>query len=129
MSPSSWFPRAPEDTEKLLGASCHCEADAARAIAAGADYIGVGPMFATVTKTIERALGPGLLDRLGTVPGARVVPRFAIGGIDASNVRAVVARGVSGIAVGRSVVADADPEARVRDLAAVLDEGPGWGEP
>lgn len=103
--------------------------DTARAlVAAGADYLGVGPTFATRTKDgLPGPLGP---DGIAAVVAAVTVPVIAIAGIDASRVAAVRATGAHGVAVTAAVTAAPDPGAAVRELLGVLGttgDGPGDG--
>jgi thiamine-phosphate pyrophosphorylase len=79
----------------------------------GADYLGVGAVFATPTKTESVAAGLALV----RAAAARVtIPWFAIGGIDLTNVADVVAAGAPGVAVVRAIRDAADPEAAARTL-------------
>ena len=85
---------------------------------ADADYIGVGPVYSTPTKEGRPAVGLELV--------AYAVKRasqawFAIGGIDRTNVEAVVAAGAKRIAVVRAIGDAADPEAAARELLLALE--------
>ncbi len=94
-------------------------AGSAEEIAAGreADYLGVGPVFATPTKPDGAAVGLELVAEAARV--ARV-PWFAIGGIDASTLDEVLAAGASRVAVVRAIAEAPDPAAAARDLRARL---------
>jgi thiamine-phosphate pyrophosphorylase len=81
--------------------------------AEGADYIGVGPVYATPTKAGRPAVGVELLREAARSAG---VPWFAIGGIDETNVDEVVAAGTTRIAVVRAIRDAADPTATAREL-------------
>ena len=86
---------------------------------AGADYLGVGAVFATPTKTESIAAGLELV----RAAAARVtIPWFAIGGIDLDNVAEVAAAGAPGVAVVRAIRDADDPEAAARRLRAALGE-------
>jgi thiamine-phosphate pyrophosphorylase len=85
--------------------------------AARSDYIAVGPVHATPTKEGRPAVGLELVRYAGA---KAKLPWFAIGGIDASNVAAVVAAGATRIAVVRAIVEAKDPEAAARKLRAAL---------
>ena len=85
--------------------------------AADADYVGVGPVFATPTKAGRP--GVGLAYVRHAAEHARV-PWFAIGGIDEANVAEVVAAGAERIAVVRAIGDAADPERAARALRAAL---------
>jgi thiamine-phosphate pyrophosphorylase len=97
-----------------VGVSTH---SAAEVDAASADYLGVGPVFATPTKPGRPAVGLELVRYAAR--NARS-PWFAIGGIDATNAAAVVQAGASRLAVVRAIGDAADPEAAARALRAVL---------
>jgi thiamine-phosphate pyrophosphorylase len=87
----------------------------------GADYLGVGAVFATPTKTESVAGGLELV----RATAARVrVPWFAIGGIELGNVAEVAAAGAPGVAVVRAIRDADDPEAAARALRAALGEPP-----
>ena len=97
-----------------VGLSTHAPAEID---GAKADYIGVGPVYATPTKEGRPAVGLGLLRYAAA--NARV-PWFAIGGIDASNVQEVVAAGAEWVAVVRALGDAADPERAAAELRAAL---------
>jgi thiamine-phosphate pyrophosphorylase len=102
--------------ELLIGRSTHTPAQIAAA--GDVDYIGVGPVYATPTKPGRAAVGLELVE----VAAARTrLPFFAIGGIGAGNVGAVVAAGARRVAVVRAIAEAADPEAAARALRARLD--------
>ncbi|HCS48617.1 MAG TPA: thiamine phosphate synthase, partial [Candidatus Aminicenantes bacterium] len=70
----------------------------------GADYLGVGPVFATLSK---KDLGPLLgLEGLRTIRRKVKIPILAIGGISAANVADAISAGADGVAV-ISAIADA----------------------
>jgi thiamine-phosphate pyrophosphorylase len=98
-----------------VGLSTHSIAEIDRA---DADYLGVGPVYATPTKAGRPAVGLELVRHAASRAG---VPWFAIGGIDATNVREVVAAGARRIAVVRAIGEAADPERAARDLRAALE--------
>ena len=97
-----------------VGQSTHApfEIDAAQA-----DYIGVGPVYATPTKEGRPAVGLDLVRYAAT--HARQ-PWFAIGGIDETNVGDVVAAGARRIAVVRAIGDAPDPERAAAALRAKL---------
>lgn len=99
---------------KIIGVSVLTLDQALKAREDGADYLGVGPVFATATK--EDA-GPALgLELLSQVAEQVDLPQVAIGGITAENAAAVAAAGADGMAVVTAVVAADD----VADAAAGL---------
>jgi thiamine-phosphate pyrophosphorylase len=90
--------------DRLVGLSTHSPEQIERA--AGVDYIGVGPVWATPTKPGYAPVGLELVRY--AVQHARV-PFFAIGGIDRSNVAQVFAAGGQRVAVVRAIGEAADP--------------------
>lgn len=114
--------RAAAGPGAIVGLSTHSPADVAAA--SGADYIGVGPVFATPTKPGRPAVG---LELVRHAAAHAVRPFFAIGGIDPSNVASVVAAGASRIAVVRAIADAADPRAAAADLRAALAREPARG--
>lgn len=99
-----------------VGLSTHSETEIG---AATADYIGVGPVYATPTKAGRPAVGLDLV-RYAT-ENARM-PWFAIGGIDGSNVADVVAAGARRIAVVRAIGDADDPERAAAGLRSALPD-------
>jgi len=97
-----------------VGLSTHAPEEIDRA---DADYIGVGPVYATPTKEGRPPVGLELV-RYAAANARR--PWFAIGGIDESNVADVVAAGAVRIAVVRAVGDAADPERAAAVLAKHL---------
>ena len=107
-----------EATRRLglaVGLSTHSEQEIDRA---DADYIGVGPVYATPTK--EGRLGVGLELVRYAARHARV-PWFTLGGIDAGNIADVVAAGAERVAVIRAIADAPDPERAAAELRAALD--------
>ena len=96
------------------GLSTHSRAEVERA---EADYIAVGPVFATPTKPGRPAVGLGLVRHAAAHAPA---PWFAIGGIDGTNVAEVVAAGARRIAVVRAIGDADDPETAARELRQAL---------
>jgi thiamine-phosphate pyrophosphorylase len=92
--------------QKIIGRSTHCPDDLHRAIAEGADYIGVGPVYETPTKAGRAAAG---LDYVRYAAAKATVPWFAIGGIDAENLAEVQAAQARRVAVVRAIMQADDP--------------------
>jgi thiamine-phosphate pyrophosphorylase len=101
-----------------VGLSTHAPAEVD---AAEADYIGVGPVHATPTKAGRPAVG---LELVRHAAAHARQPWFAIGGIDATNVRDVVAAGATRVVVVRAITDAADPAAAAGALRAALEEVP-----
>ena len=90
----------------ILGVSTHDESQARRARDDGADYVAVGSMFPTGSKSGFRLVGPDLVRR---VRPEIQVPLVAIGGITLDNVAEVIRAGADAVAVISAVCAAADP--------------------
>jgi thiamine-phosphate pyrophosphorylase len=106
---------------RILGVSAATPEEARAAEAAGADYLGVGSVFATATKADAGApIGPA---GLRAVVGATRLPVVAIGGITADNAVDVMAAGAAGVAVISAVVGAEDVTAAARRLAASVEAG------
>ena len=104
-------------SEQLVGVSTHSIVQARQAVLDGADYIGVGPVFASHTKQFEDFAG---LDYVGQVAAEIALPSFAIGGIDESSIGDVMAAGASRVAVSRSVCGATDIRSTVEMLSRKL---------
>jgi thiamine-phosphate pyrophosphorylase len=100
----------------LLGRSTHAPEQALAV--EDADYVSIGPVWATPTKPGRPAAG---LDYVSWAAANVDRPWFAIGGIDAANVREVLERGARRIVVVRAITEAADPEAAARELREALD--------
>ena len=104
--------------DKFIGLSTSKAEYILRADAQAADYLGIGPVYAQQTK-------PGTATPHG-VEGFRALraltnkPVMAIGGIKASNSAPIIAAGADGLAVVSAIVADDDPEAAARKIAALF---------
>jgi len=79
-----------------VGLSTHAPLQAERAVAAGAHYVAIGPVFPTGTKPHAR---PVTLDYVRWAAANLTIPWFAIGGITLANIDAVLAAGARGICV------------------------------
>jgi thiamine-phosphate pyrophosphorylase len=89
-----------------IGLSTHAPPQAERAIAAGADYVAIGPVFATGTKPTAR---PVTLDYVRWAATHVTLPWFAIGGINPSNLDAVLEAGARRICVVSAILNAPDP--------------------
>jgi len=99
----------------IVGQSTHFPGEVVAA--AEADYIGVGPVHATPTKPGRPAVG---LELVRFAEAHARVPFFAIGGIDASNVGAIVDAGARRVAVVRAIADAPDPRAAAAGLRAAI---------
>jgi thiamine-phosphate pyrophosphorylase len=101
----------------LLGRTAHDVAEARAAVAAGADYLGIGPCFPSATKSFETHAPP---EFLRTVAAEVALPVYAIGGITLERLDALAALGIRRVAVASAVTAAADPAAAAAALSARL---------
>jgi thiamine-phosphate pyrophosphorylase len=105
----------------LIGATARGAEGAARARAQGADYVGMGPLFATRTKVVEAPVMG--LARLAEEVARAPLPVVAIGGITLAQMEEVGRSGAHGAAVVSDVLCQADVPARARLLQAAFDRG------
>ena len=104
----------------IVGVSADTERDVRAAEAAGASYLGVGPMHSTTTKAdAGRAAGSGLIVQIRALTA---LPLVGVGGITAATAGEVIAAGADGVAVAGAVLAAYDPEAAARTLRAAVDD-------
>lgn len=105
-------------SHKIVGASAATVEEARQAQDEGADYVGVGSIFATASKPdAGEAIGP---DALSRIKAAVRIPVVAIGGITPSNAAEAIRAGADGVAVIAAVVAADDVEAAARRLLEVV---------
>ena len=102
----------------IIGVSTHSPAQAQTALAQGADYIGVGPIYPTATKKdVVDAVGLSYLDYVAANIN---LPFVAIGGIKEHNLAAVTARGARCAALVTEIVGAPDIPAKVARLQAIM---------
>jgi thiamine-phosphate pyrophosphorylase len=109
--------------DAIIGRSVSTVEGANAAEAAGADYLGVGAVYATSSKDVdedEQAIG---LERVEAIDDAVDIPFVGIGGVTADNAADVVAAGADGVAVITAITQADDPEAATRDLNEAVAEG------
>jgi thiamine-phosphate pyrophosphorylase len=104
-------------TRMLVGVSTHNMEQARSAALEGANYLGLGPTFPSQTKSFEKFPG---LNTLRAVSAEIRLPIFAIGGINADNLKDVLAVGISRVAVSSAIVAAQDPHEATHKFAAAL---------
>lgn len=101
-----------------IGLSTHSPEQAREAIAAGADYIGFGPVYPTPTKAApDPAVGTR---QLAEVVGFSPVPVVAIGGIFPENLPEVLAAGARNVCLVRYLMESVDLDARIKLLRSKL---------
>lgn len=104
----------------IIGLSTHSPAQTITACALCPDYIGIGPVFPTPTKIKpDPAIGiDGMIKMIATA----TVPHVAIGGIDSSNLRDVLAAGARNFCMIRQIMHVSDPEKVLRETLEIYRE-------
>ena len=105
--------------DMIVGVSAATLEEAVRAEQDGADYLGVGAMYATATKTDTR---PVSMEELLKIRAAVKIPIVVIGGINKQTLGNFKGTGVNGLAVVSAIVAQPDPEAAARELLRMWKE-------
>lgn len=98
---------------KIIGRSTTNPHEMASAIAEGANYVGVGPVYQTPTKPGKPAAG---LDYIRYAAKHASIPWFAIGGINAQNIQNVIQAQAQGVAVVRAIMEAKDPQQATESL-------------
>jgi thiamine-phosphate pyrophosphorylase len=104
---------------RLIGISTHGPDEAMAAEAAGADYIGFGPLFTTATKDAGKPQGIKVLSAIRQVV---TVPVIAIGGINQSNVQDAIRSGANGVAVISALLSDENITAAAGKMLNLISE-------
>jgi len=103
----------------VIGVSVHSVEEAVRAEAEGADYVAVGPVFATGSKVVDiEPVGTHLVEQ---VIAHVTVPVVAIGGITAENVERVAMTGCTRVAVIGGILGGGDPRENAQAMRAAMD--------
>jgi thiamine-phosphate pyrophosphorylase len=103
---------------RLIGISTHTLEEAMQAARDGADYLAVGPVFPTATKSVREPVGCAAIQR---VRAAVSLPLVAIGGITPDNAGAVVRAGADSLAVVSAVCGAADIRSVVEAFDRVIE--------
>ena len=105
--------RAIRDARIKIGVSTHSREELDRALAAEADYVALGPIYATMLKAMPWA--PQGLPRLAEWRERITRPLVAIGGITVDRAPMVLAAGADSVAVITDIVTSQDPDSRVKN--------------
>jgi thiamine-phosphate pyrophosphorylase len=108
--------------EKIVGLSTHSPMQAEDAVQAGADYIGVGPIFATRTK--DDVCDPVGFLYLDWVVQNISLPFVAIGGIKLTNIDRIVQRGAKSVCLVTEIIGATDIVARIQEIQTALAQKP-----
>jgi len=103
---------------KIIGVSCHNLKQARKAQSDGADYIGIGPVFATKTKPDYLPIGLNIVKAL---KGRISIPYFAIGDIKKDNINSIVRHGARRVAVCRAILEANDYKEAASIIYAALN--------
>ncbi|MBW3042455.1 thiamine phosphate synthase [Prochlorococcus marinus] len=103
--------------EKIIGISTHCIEDIKNAEKENCDYIGIGPIFPSETK---KKLHPIGIDYLRKGLNETLLPAFAIGGINSSNINKLNQIKKLRIAVSDAIINSNDPFSKTEELFKLL---------
>ncbi|MGN1110302.1 MAG: thiamine phosphate synthase [Oscillospiraceae bacterium] len=105
--------------DKIIGVSSHNAEEAAKAQADGADYLGVGAVFTTSTKTNTTPVTPEIIRE---VRAAVTVPFVVIGGVNERNIAQLSGLGFNGAAVVSAVAARDDITAAAMEMRKAIQK-------
>lgn len=105
----------------LVGVSVSTVEEAQIAEQNGANYIGVGSIFSTQTKSDAKLLPRGMLEK---IVKSVSIPAVAIGGINLSNVQSIIHTGISGIAIVSSIMESKNPKQTAQSFREVFLANP-----
>ena len=103
----------------IIGVSAHNVEEAKKAVASGADYLGVGAVFSTSTKADTNVLS---FETVKAISDAVNVPIVAIGGINRDNILKLKGTGVDGAAIVSGIFAAEDIEEECKTLRKLSEE-------
>ncbi|MBL8822242.1 MAG: thiamine phosphate synthase [Planctomycetia bacterium] len=106
-------------SKTIVGISTHHQNQLERALQDGADYVGIGPVFPSSTKSFSKLAGLAFVRQASNLTS---MPRFAIGGIDASNVSKIVQAGIKQVVVGRAITMADDPRSVAMQMIEKLNQ-------
>ncbi len=99
--------------DKIIGISTATLEEAKKAEAEGADYIGVGALFPTATKSNTRSVS---LDQLTIIKENVSIPVVGIGGVSEKNMASIISTGVDGVAVVSAILGKEDVRRAAKNL-------------
>jgi thiamine-phosphate diphosphorylase len=105
--------------KKIIGVSTHSIDQALAAEAAGADYVGFGPLFKTATKDAGAAQG---IENLAVIKKTVSVPVIAIGGINQENIGEVMRTRADGAAVISAVFASVNIKSSAEEMIRLMSK-------
>lgn len=102
---------------KIIGRSTHNLKQALLAEKQGADYIGIGPVFATTTKKDAVPIG---IEVLKEISANIKIPAFAIGGIAPYNIDNVLSTGITRVAVASAILCSDNMKKTMEEFKRLL---------
>lgn len=102
--------------DKIIGVTAKTVEQATKAAEAGADYLGSGAVFGTVTKADAK---PMTMELLKEIVASVKIPVVAIGGIDETNIGKLAGTGIAGVAVVSGIFAKEDCKKAAEELKKV----------
>lgn len=105
--------------DMIIGVSVHSVEEALEAVKNGADYLGLGAVFSTSTKTDVDLLPR---ETLRDICAAVDIPVVAIGGINKSNISQLAGTGIDGVALVSAIFAADDIESECRLLRKLSED-------
>lgn len=105
--------------DKIIGVSAATPEEAAKAQADGADYLGVGAVFTTSTKTNTR---PVTAETIRGIRAAVTIPFVVIGGVNPQNITQLYGLGIDGAAVISAVISQPDITEAARVMRAAAEK-------
>lgn len=105
--------------DKIIGLSVENVQDAIDANNLDVDYIGISPVFSTLTKTdTATALG---LEGIREITRISTHPSVGIGGINLTNAQDIIRAGADGISVVSAIMSASDPQQSARQLKGIVN--------
>ncbi|WP_175989437.1 thiamine phosphate synthase [Bacillus sp. Marseille-Q1617] len=105
--------------DKILGVSAHSLEEAEKAIEDGADYLGLGPIYPTISKDDARAVsGLSIIENFRK--NGITIPIVGIGGINAANARNVIQAGANGVSLISAIAAAEDVKKASEELKRAI---------
>ncbi|MCM1165111.1 MAG: thiamine phosphate synthase [Lachnospiraceae bacterium] len=105
--------------DKIIGVSAALPEEAARAQLDGADYLGVGAVFPTGTKSDTRPVTPEIIRE---IRAAVSIPFVVIGGVNSDNIGQLYGLGINGAAVVSAIVSQSDVCAAARTMRRAAEK-------
>ncbi len=103
----------------IIGVSAANPEEALKAQKDGADYLGVGAVFTTSTKTDTRIVTP---ETIREIRAAVTIPFVVIGGVNVNNISSLYGLGINGAAVVSAIVAKDDIESAAREMRKAAEK-------